>query len=57
MIGDDVYGDIQGALSAGIRACLVKTGKYREGDGGKLHHDFMLQSDVSAAVDAILAVN
>ena len=57
MIGDDVYGDIQGALSAGIRACLVKTGKYREGDGGKLHHDFMVQPDVSSAVDAILAVN
>lgn len=32
MIGDDVVADIQGALAAGLRACLVQTGKYRAGD-------------------------
>ncbi len=30
MVGDDIWGDIQGAQDAGLKACLVKTGKYRE---------------------------
>ena len=30
MVGDDVWGDIRGAQEAGLRACLVRTGKYRE---------------------------
>jgi HAD superfamily hydrolase (TIGR01458 family) len=30
MIGDDIYHDVGGAQSAGIRGVLVKTGKYRE---------------------------
>lgn len=30
MVGDDIWGDIQGAQEAGLKACLVKTGKYRE---------------------------
>ena len=29
MVGDDIWGDIQGAQDAGLKACLVKTGKYR----------------------------
>lgn len=32
MIGDDVIGDIEGALKAGLQARLVKTGKYQDGD-------------------------
>lgn len=32
MIGDDVQSDVNGALKAGMRAALVKTGKYRPGD-------------------------
>lgn len=32
MIGDDVFGDIEGALNAGLQARLVKTGKYQAGD-------------------------
>jgi HAD superfamily hydrolase (TIGR01458 family) len=31
MVGDDVYNDVAGAQSAGIRGVLVKTGKYRQG--------------------------
>jgi HAD superfamily hydrolase (TIGR01458 family) len=31
MVGDDVWGDIRGAQDAGLQACLVRTGKYREG--------------------------
>lgn len=30
MVGDDVWGDIRGAQEAGLLACLVRTGKYRE---------------------------
>lgn len=36
MIGDDVYSDINGALKAGLKATLVRTGKYRPGDEGKI---------------------
>ena len=32
MVGDDVLGDVIGAQDAGLRGCLVKTGKYRTGD-------------------------
>lgn len=32
MIGDDAENDIAGAISAGLRGILVKTGKYRAGD-------------------------
>lgn len=32
MIGDDVAADCEGALRAGLSACLVQTGKYRPGD-------------------------
>jgi len=31
MVGDDSWGDIKGAQEAGLQACLVRTGKYREG--------------------------
>lgn len=32
MVGDDVQADVQGALDVGLHACLVQTGKYRQGD-------------------------
>jgi ribonucleotide monophosphatase NagD (HAD superfamily) len=32
MVGDDVVGDVQGALAAGLAGVLVRTGKYRAGD-------------------------
>ena len=32
MIGDDIRGDIEGAQKAGIKAALVKTGKFRASD-------------------------
>lgn len=32
MIGDDVEADVNGAIDAGLKAMLVKTGKYRTGD-------------------------
>ena len=32
MIGDDIVADVQGAQLAGLKAALVKTGKFRPGD-------------------------
>jgi len=29
MVGDDIWGDVQGAQEAGLKACLVKSGKFR----------------------------
>lgn len=36
MVGDDVTGDIQGAIQAGLQACLVRTGKFQQADLAKL---------------------
>ena len=36
MVGDDYAGDIDGARSAGLAACLVQTGKYRAGDEDRI---------------------
>lgn len=32
MVGDDIFGDVEGALNAGVEAVLVGTGKYQAGD-------------------------
>ena len=50
MVGDDVESDIGGALGAGLRAVLVRTGKYRE--------DFVARSGIepTATVDSIADV-
>lgn len=36
MIGDDVLGDVQGAINAGLQGCLVKTGKFKADDLNRL---------------------
>jgi HAD superfamily hydrolase (TIGR01458 family) len=36
MIGDDVEADVQGALAAGLKAVLVRTGKYQAGQEAQL---------------------
>jgi len=36
MIGDDVRDDVEGALSAGLKAILVRSGKYLPGDEHKI---------------------
>lgn len=32
MVGDDIKGDIEGAQQSGLKAVLVRTGKFREDD-------------------------
>jgi HAD superfamily hydrolase (TIGR01458 family) len=50
MVGDDVFGDVEGALNAGIDACLVRTGKYRPGDESRVAADFPVVDSVTEAV-------
>ena len=45
MIGDDIHADIAGAQAAGLKAALVKTGKFRSTDlDGEVHPDAVLES-------------
>ncbi|HEY6131856.1 MAG TPA: TIGR01458 family HAD-type hydrolase [Halioglobus sp.] len=50
MVGDDIFGDVEGALNAGLLACLVRTGKYQAGDEDKVGGNF---SAVDSVVDAV----
>ncbi|MEJ2137830.1 MAG: HAD-IA family hydrolase, partial [Gammaproteobacteria bacterium] len=45
MIGDDISGDVSGAQKAGLKAALVRTGKFRERDlHGRVRPDAGLSS-------------
>lgn len=45
MIGDDIRGDVGGALAAGVAAALVRTGKFRTEDlEGGIRPDWVLES-------------
>lgn len=46
MVGDDVHGDIEGALNTGMQGCLVKTGKYRQGDEDRIEGRFWLENNI-----------
>lgn len=50
MIGDDVEADVNGALAAGLRGILVRTGKYRTGDETRLAAGGDVADDIAAAV-------
>lgn len=50
MIGDDVIGDVKGAIDAGLKACLVQTGKFKESDLGSLPNNAFLITSVSHLV-------
>ena len=54
MVGDDIFGDVEGALNAGLQACLVKTGKYQPGDENLVARQFLCVDSVVEAVDAAL---
>lgn len=54
MIGDDVFGDIEGALNAGMDACLVRTGKYRENDERKLDRSHYCFDSVVEAIGELV---
>jgi len=54
MIGDDVEADVQGALTCGLQAILVRTGKYTAGDEDQLGDQGEVVADLSEAVELIL---
>ena len=53
MVGDDVEADVNGAMQAGLRACLVKTGKYRAGDESHARKA-LLADNLLAAVEEFI---
>lgn len=55
MVGDDAEMDVHGALAAGLRGILVRTGKYRPGDEARVEpHGGRVFDDLDAVVDYIL---
>lgn len=53
MIGDDIESDILGAQNAGLKAVLVKTGKFRESDLHRgIEPDYILE-DVNALLNLL----
>ncbi|HOB63272.1 MAG TPA: TIGR01458 family HAD-type hydrolase [Candidatus Competibacteraceae bacterium] len=55
MVGDDAEVDVRGAMAAGLRGVLVRTGKYRTGDEAKVEpHGGRVFNDLDAVVDYIL---
>ena len=54
LIGDDIYGDISGAKSAGMESRLVRTGKYRDGDEQKVSPTATVVGDVLQAVTDLI---
>jgi HAD superfamily hydrolase (TIGR01458 family) len=53
MIGDDAASDVLGALRAGLRGVLVRTGKYRPGDEQMIAAQGVVAEDIGAAVEWI----
>lgn len=55
MIGDDVEGDVGGALDAGLAGVLVRTGKYKKGDEASIGSEpTAVLDDLTAVVDWIV---
>jgi len=55
MIGDDAESDVEGAMAAGLRGVLVRTGKYRVGDETRLKKPpTAMAEDLNEAVDLLL---
>ncbi|MEE4146516.1 MAG: TIGR01458 family HAD-type hydrolase [Halieaceae bacterium] len=55
MVGDDVFGDVEGALNAGLQGCLVRTGKYRPGDEGKIRGQFLTLDSIVEVIERVVA--
>lgn len=48
MVGDDVLGDVEGAINTGLDACLVRSGKYQVGDEELVKAEFACIASVAA---------
>ena len=59
MIGDDFKNDIIGALDAGMKGILVKTGKYQKFDESRINRDpslFTVAENIKDAINLILGI-
>jgi len=55
MIGDDAVSDVGGALAAGLRGILVRTGKYLPGDEARIaEQGALVCDDIDEAIDHLL---
>ncbi len=54
LIGDDIYGDIQGAMASGMQSRLVRSGKYRQLDENKVSPPAQVVDSVLQAVESLL---
>ncbi|HXW72193.1 MAG TPA: TIGR01458 family HAD-type hydrolase [Methylocella sp.] len=53
MIGDDVEADVGGAIAAGLKAVLVRTGKYRPGHEAMLAARAHIAENLEAAIELL----
>jgi len=54
MIGDDALDDVNGAINAGLKGILVKSGKYRPGDEEKCPGATFIGDDFSSVVEYLI---
>lgn len=54
MIGDDIESDVKGAMDAGLRAALVKTGKFQPGDLNRGIKPEVILPDIGALPSLLL---
>ena len=54
MIGDDARDDVNGAVAAGLKGILVKTGKFADGDEKDCDDILYCADDLSDAVDFLI---
>jgi HAD superfamily hydrolase (TIGR01458 family) len=52
MVGDDAFGDVEGAMRSGMQGCLVRTGKYQPGDEDKVAGEFLVVDSVAELVQS-----
>lgn len=53
MIGDDIVGDVQGAVNAGLQGCLVRTGKYQQGDENKINQPHLCLASIVEVIELV----
>lgn len=53
MVGDDVFGDVEGALKVGMAGCLVRSGKYQPDDEQQVAGEFACIESVAELADVL----
>lgn len=53
MVGDDAAADVAAAMDAGLRGCLVRTGKYQSGDEGTVPESARVVDSIADLADLV----